>query len=237
MRWSGEFLFEDCWAAYRGPAGDNAPHAHAALQLTLAVEGIVTLRDGSGHRHEGTALAIRAGAIHVLEPCESVVVLLCDANSAAAVVLHSLLREAEIVEAPAAVAQLFPARGPLATLLSAFPPPREPIDPRLRSAMDFLDEAPGRRIGDAALYCGLSPPRLRAVARRNLGVTLGNWQNWRMLRRAGMALARDASLVEAASEGGFADQAHFCRTMRRMTGLTPTAARTPLRGPSNPFKT
>lgn len=235
--WSGEFYFGDCWAAYRGPSGDNAPHAHAALQVTLAVSGCVAIRDSVGIRHEHNALVVRAGATHTLEPCARVIVLLCDPNSAAATPLKLITRDAEVAPLAEALAVNIEIDAGLERMMDAFAPSRTPIDKRLQSAMNFLETNPGQPIAAAAAHCGLSPARLRAIAAQDMGVPLGNWVNWRMLRRAGLALAAGASLAEAALLGGFADQAHFSRTMQRMTGLTPSTARTPLRGPIDPFKT
>lgn len=237
MPWSGEFHFGDCWAAYRGPAGHNTPHAHAALQITLAIDGAIAVRDSKGIRHQSRALLIRAGALHTLEPCSDLLVVLCDPSGAAASPLKAHAKEYDVAPLPDELTERLPLGAPLSKLMEAFPPPSRPVDTRLHLAMNFLDEEPGRSISDAAQHCALSPARLRALAANELGVTLGNWRNWRMLRRAGLALAAGENLASSAHAGGFADQAHFSRTMRRMTGLTPSEARAPLRVTSDPFKT
>jgi AraC-like DNA-binding protein len=58
---------------------------------------------------------------------------------------------------------------------------------------------------------------------------LSQWLLWRKLEQAALAISTGASLAEAAHAGGFADQPHFSRTMRRMFGLTPGAAAIALR--------
>jgi AraC-like DNA-binding protein len=50
------------------------------------------------------------------------------------------------------------------------------------------------------------------------------------LARALQAAARGLSLTDAAHEAGFADAAHFTRTMRRHFGVTPGSMLRSLRG-------
>lgn len=237
MDWTGAFHFGDYWAAYRGPAGDNTPHAHAALQITFGVSRDVTLANASGAKFVGRALITRAGAHHTLDNGDDVVVILCDPTSAAAASLKGLCRDDDIALLPDAIAERFPVSGPLSGLMDQFAVPPPPLDLRLRAALDFLEGKNGRRIEAAAEHCGLSPARLRAIAAAQMGIPLTRWQSWRMLRRAGLALAEGASLATAAQIGGFADQSHFSRTMRSMTGLTPSAALEPLSPASDRFKT
>ena len=74
-----------------------------------------------------------------------------------------------------------------------------------------------------AATVGLSPQRLRALARQQLGMPLARWRVWSRLRRAAEALQGGQSLADAAITAGFADQAHLTRQMREMMGLTPAA--------------
>lgn len=237
MRWTGAFFFGDFWAAYRGPVGDNAPHAHAALQITLGVQCDVAMLNAAGTRIVGRGLVVRAGAVHRLERGTDAVVVLCDPNGGAASALKDFCRTEDIVELPPSITSRFPLTGSLSNLLDNFAGSPASIDPRLEKALAFLDEEAGHRVEAAAHHCGLSPARLRSIASAQLGIPLSRWQNWRMLRRAGLALTQGASLADAAQAGGFADQAHFSRTMRSMTGLTPSSAREPLSLASDPFKT
>ena len=96
------------------------------------------------------------------------------------------------------------------------------IDPRLAIALHDLEEsASSISLVEIANRCDISPSRLRVIAKQELGVSLSALLVWRKLVNAMKILSSGSSLSEAASEGGFSDQAHFTRTMRRVFGITP----------------
>ncbi|GAA4090202.1 hypothetical protein GCM10022248_70210 [Nonomuraea soli] len=78
-------------------------------------------------------------------------------------------------------------------------------------------------MSEIAAQVGLSPQRLRALAREQLGMPLARWRIWQRLSRAAEALREGRTPADAAAVAGFADQAHFHRRMREMIGLTPAA--------------
>lgn len=96
------------------------------------------------------------------------------------------------------------------------------LDPRLVLALNAVADSdiPLPRL---AVDVGLSPQRLRALSRQQLGMPLARWRVWTRLRRAAEALQCGQSLADAAAAAGFADQAHLTRQMREMMGLTPAA--------------
>ncbi|WP_019631419.1 helix-turn-helix domain-containing protein [Actinomadura atramentaria] len=106
---------------------------------------------------------------------------------------------------------------------------------RLRPMLDGL--AGAARVQDAAERLGCSRRHLGAAVRAELGVTPKEYQ--RLLRfeaaRRGLA-AGGADLARVAAEAGFADQAHFTREWRAMSGCTP-AAWLRAEGRSRTFKT
>ena len=96
------------------------------------------------------------------------------------------------------------------------------IDSRLATALDDVEESvPSVSLVEIANRCDISPSRLRVIAKQELGVSLSALLVWRKLVNAMKILSSGSSLSEAASEGGFSDQAHFTRTMRRVFGITP----------------
>lgn len=227
--WTGRFHFADHWAAYRGPAGDNTPHAHAAIQFTVAIEGLCTISDRSNEVHQAPALVVPAGVTHRLHPTSEIVIILCDPHSPVAEHLSANAASKEIAALPAPVINRIILSEHLQDLLPSLQVRPPPVDARLLSALDRLDAEPGTSLTELAKSCGLSPARLRALAHDQLGVPLSSWRLWRGLRRAGVAISQGATLAEAAQAGGFSDQAHFSRTMRHMMGLTPSMAAAPFR--------
>ncbi|GIG23579.1 hypothetical protein Cch01nite_43030 [Cellulomonas chitinilytica] len=100
--------------------------------------------------------------------------------------------------------------------------PSGELDVRLLAAMDVLRDR-AVPIPVLAATVGLSPQRLRALARDQVGMPLARWRVWAQLRRAADALQAGEPPAQAAVTAGFADQAHLTRRMRDMMGLTPAA--------------
>lgn len=98
--------------------------------------------------------------------------------------------------------------------------PSTELDIRLLEALSALsdDSVPLRAV---AAQVGLSAQRLRALARRDLGMPLTRWRVWMRLCRAAQAVQVGQSLADAAVTAGISDQAHFTRQMHEMMGLTP----------------
>ncbi|MQA09069.1 MAG: helix-turn-helix domain-containing protein [Pseudonocardiaceae bacterium] len=115
---------------------------------------------------------------------------------------------------PSGTPDLPSAREELARLLG----PARAIDPRVAHVL--RDLAGAHRIEDLAAEVGLSAPRLRALVRSEVGISLVHLRQW---RRVGTAIANlpTFSVGAAAAVAGFADQAHFTRTTRRLVGRTP----------------
>lgn len=125
-------------------------------------------------------------------------------------------------------------RLPLKTLVSDLqhhiPARAIEIDSRLAVALDYLKTAPLKNaVKNAAAASGLSEARLRAIAQGQLGVPLSKWLLWRAVGKAAKAVATGETLAVAAVAGGFADQAHFTRTLNKLMGVTPAQASRPLR--------
>lgn len=232
--WQGAFHFGDYWAAYRGPAGDNAPHSHATLQITLAVEGDQVVMADDHTVHSGKSLMVRPNALHKLERHDQILLVLIEPQTPLCRSLLDLMGNTDITELPKSVAAELDARVPLPSCLdsvaAATGPPPQALDPRLQQAINHLESAPeDLPLAVVAEYCGLSESRLRALAAEELRVPLSKWVLWRKLRRSAEELATGAELASAALAGGFADQAHFTRTMKNLIGLTPAMAAEPFR--------
>jgi AraC-like DNA-binding protein len=228
-QWLGAFAISPSMWAFRGRAADNSVHAHASIQLSVAQTGVLSIMDAAGRIHTAEGLITRPGQRHNLLPTQAVTLvhvephhplvnaLLADAADAgisplATFVTETLRHAVQLADCLAALAQLAPPRNHV-------------LDPRIAHALDWLSRATATdAIAQAAAMCGLSDSRLRTLARDSLGTSLSQWVTWRKLEASGRAMMVGASLAEAAYAGGFADQSHFTRTMRKVFGITPQQA-------------
>jgi AraC-like DNA-binding protein len=103
---------------------------------------------------------------------------------------------------------------------------------RARAAIHDADPAAAGLFPLAALL-GASPYRVSRAFTNELGVSVTRYRN---RVRVGRALERleggESTLADIAATLGFADQAHFSRTLRQHTGCTPSEVRRELRGPA-----
>lgn len=220
-----DFVVGPGYAFYQGPSVDSALHRHAAFQIAVAPAGEVAMVDADSGRHQAPAL--------VVPP----------------MVRHRMLATADLrvffVEPQCVMADRLRRRyGPRITVAPelrhldesdvrhAGARPADELDPRLLAAMTALSDG-SVPLTDVAARVGLSPQRLRSLARSQLGMPLARWRAWRRLRGAVEALRNEESLADAAMTSGFADQAHLTRWMREMMGLTPKVV-TPLLRSSGP---
>lgn len=233
MAWTGRVSFGEGWAAYRGEADQQSPHAHATLQLVVAARGDVAVELGSGTViAPGVLLAPRVR--HLTRPSAAELTFVY-VEPHAPLGRSLLARLGGKKAAPADPTNVAVIRsGPrleesIGSLFAAEPALR--LDERLASALRSIESNIASRtaVADAAMDAKLSPSRLRAIAQVELGLPLAQWIVWCKLARAGRALARGETLVQAATAGGFADQAHLTRTMRRTFGVTPGAVARPVR--------
>jgi AraC-like DNA-binding protein/predicted enzyme related to lactoylglutathione lyase len=92
------------------------------------------------------------------------------------------------------------------------------IDPRVAAALRDLPVADC--IQHAATAVALSPSRLRTLIRDQTGTPPAQLRMWQRLRAAIISL-QVKPIAVAASDAGFADQAHLTRTATRLVGHTP----------------
>jgi AraC-like DNA-binding protein len=89
--------------------------------------------------------------------------------------------------------------------------------------VSWVETEPGvRRVEQLCDRAQLSERSLQRLLRRRIGLT-PRWliQRRRLHEAAGRLREHPGSLADVAAELGYADQAHFTRDFRRVTGLTP----------------
>jgi AraC-like DNA-binding protein len=211
------FVIRDGYARYQGPVAGATRHRHAAYQVAIGRD--VAMIDDAGVRHRGPVLVVPPMTWHRLLAADDLLTYFIEPQCAFA----DRLRAYDGITAVDAVDGL-PDLDAAAAQASA------DFDPRLVEAMELTLTEWHLSMPELAARVGLSPQRLRAVARETLGMPLARWRVWARLRRAAEALAAGQPLADAAITAGFADQAHLSRWMREMMGLTPTEVLPALRG-------
>ncbi|MDX3901359.1 MAG: helix-turn-helix domain-containing protein [Sphingobium sp.] len=81
----------------------------------------------------------------------------------------------------------------------------------------------GCSVEAAAGAVNLSARQLERLFHRELGMSPRQWRSIIRFRAAALAARRGTGLAEAAIIGGYADQAHFTRASKALTGKTPRA--------------
>ncbi|MEU7529980.1 AraC family transcriptional regulator [Saccharothrix sp. NPDC042600] len=211
------FAVGDGYAVYRGPTTDSTYHRHAAFQIAIGAQ--VSMVDAGGTVHRGPALLVPPMVEHRILATTDLLTFYVEPHCVFADRLRS--------RSGAGITVVPELRG----LREGDIPVRasERLDPRLVAALDVVKQR-GVGMSEVAAAVGLSPQRLRALARAQVGMPLPRWRVWVGLRRAAEALRGGRSPAEAAVVAGFADQAHLTRRMREMLGLTPAAVLPVLRG-------
>ncbi|WP_432875777.1 helix-turn-helix domain-containing protein [Kribbella sp. CA-245084] len=200
------FVIRDGYACYEGPVSGGSRHRHGAFQIAIGAD--VAMVDDDGVCHRGAALVVPPMTWHRLLPADELLIYFIDPQCAFTDQLRGYGAIA-VVDALAGLREVDLDPGAMRA--------SDSFDPRLAEAME-LWQLP---MPEVAARVGISPQRLRAVARETLGMPLARWRVWARLRRAAEALAAGQALADAAVTAGFADQAHLSRWMREMMGITP----------------
>jgi AraC-like DNA-binding protein len=196
-----------------GELGRTAPHAHYAHQLvfcpgkpvTVSLDGRVT----TAHR-----LFIPSQHPHaILASDGNVLMLYAEPAAFAAPTLERLLLDAQ------------PCLETLQSQLGQLPR-RALIDPRVERALSALDQQLAGKVSAQALAetAHLSLSQLERLFTHQLGVPVRRLVLWRRLRVAVQLALGGSPLTEAAHAAGFADSAHFSRTMKQLFGVTAGAS-------------
>ena len=224
-------------------AGSVAPHAHHALQISLALTGRVRLRSDAGDPwDEHAGVLVRPHHRHAFDGNgQSVAQLFVEPETALGRALLERHREpttrladavAAQMTAPLAVAYgsgasdevlVAAARRALATLAGETPA-APAVDARIARAIEHVRArlAEPVSLAEAAAVAHLSASRFRHLFAEQTGMAFRPYLLWARVGAAVDSAMRGQSWTEAALAWGFADSAHLTRTCRRMFGIAPT---------------
>lgn len=228
--WSGAFEAGDHWAIWRGAVGDSRLHRHLAAQAVVA-PAPVTVIDTAGQRAIGRVILIDPLVPHRLEPAAEAEIVFIEPTLASLPLQFARSWSAAASPPPVIIARAFAGHDDWtwARVLDTPLPPR-PTLARLQPALAEIDRllALGAvPLEAAAAKTGLSAERFRHLFVDAMGLPFRRYVLWRRIGRAAQALKAGDDATTAAHGAGFADAAHFSRTLRAMFGIAPSALRLP----------
>jgi AraC-like DNA-binding protein len=99
-----------------------------------------------------------------------------------------------------------------------------PVDDRIKAALEMLNYLPVKRISTKALASaiGLSESRFVHLFKCQIGIPVRRYLLWLRMRNAVEQILDGRTFTNAAHQAGFSDSSHLCRTFKQMSGMTLT---------------
>lgn len=234
--WDGGFL------AVGKSEGVVPAHAHHAIQVVIAIEGVLGIKGTRGDWREARGAIIRHDAEHSYDgKGASAAMLFVDPESSEGVWLRTALAE-EITIVPdkrledsitalrtfcerpfesMEIGELI--RHCVVSLCAGAPPVRR-LDKRVTRVLDAIRASDDLRMSleEAAGMAFLSPSRFAHLFKQQVGLPYRRYLLWRKVTRAMLAIGKERTIGAAAHASDFADAAHLTRTFYQMFGIPPS---------------
>lgn len=204
--WQGRLWLAPDFAILHGQLRATASHAHYAHQWMMSLGAPLTV-DVAGQRQTVQQLLIASQQPHAILAAPSPVLT---------VYAEPLrLSAAALAQAVSSTCAQSIARTLQAQARAS------PLDARVQRALDEVDVLlSGKVSADAvAAAAHLSLSQLERLFTAQLGLPVRRLVLWRRLRLAIRLILLGSNLTQAAHAAGFADAAHFSRTMRSLFGV------------------
>ncbi|AYG09336.1 AraC family transcriptional regulator [Pseudomonas fluorescens] len=211
--WSGQLWLGPDYGLILGETGRTAPHAHYAHQFILSAESPITV-SLDGHLQTAYRLFIPSRQPHAIVHAPATVLMAYVEPGAF---------ERESLQHALETADFSHER--LEQTLRQLPR-RQADDERVQRALHTLDQQLSGKVSAQSLAqaAHLSLSQLERLFVSQLGVPVRRLVMWRRLRRALDLALNGHTLTQAAHGAGFADSAHFSRTMKQLFGVTAGAS-------------
>lgn len=244
-RWLSEprwYLWEGGFLLIARADGVVTAHAHHAIQIVVALDGMVAICGKDNRWRRGPGIIVQPDVVHSFD-CNGAMgaMLFVDPESNEGAWLHRALGQ-EIAVVPDArlassVSELrtFIER-PIESMevgdlirhcvhaLSPGAPPARRLDQRITRVLDAIRARDDLRMSldEAAQLAFLSPSRFAHLFKDQVGLPYSRYMLWRKLTRAMVAIASERTIAAAAHAADFADAAHLTRTFYQMVGMPPS---------------
>lgn len=214
-------------AAYIGPGLNLEPHLNAACTLAFSLNEPMLLRTlsktkGWSDWRELTVALIPGGTLHHLK-----------CSDQAKMIFYYLdplqdetrfLTQTVLLEALNALCTMDSASLSLKDIEGCLPQCSRPeSSSKIRHVLKEMEACPARfnSIEDAARLACLSSSRFRALFAKDVGLPFRRYRLWRRMAHVAQAVAKGASLTDAALGAGFSDSAHLSVSFKTMFGISP----------------
>lgn len=223
-RWRGRLAVGDYWASWRGHAGDAKLHRHFAAQAIDAPQG-ARLHLVTGEIVEGRRILVDPLVAHRLDPVSDVVLHFLEP---AAIGDHALDAELAGFRGDPAVRVVADTGAPFwPSWISDGQAPTRPRTAALAPVLAQIDAELSEgvvRLAAVVRQSPLSASRFRHLFAQEIGLPFRRYVLWRRLRLAVIEIQAGADATAAAHAAGFADLAHFSRTLKAMFGVSASQA-------------
>lgn len=237
------YIWEGGWVGVGRASAIVPPHAHHAVQISLALDGELRVQQPGQDWVAAPGAVVLPDEPHSFDPAGRLVAMLfMDPECREGRWLRQSYRQpispipAErfacclpglqtFVERPMSAEETTALVLHMVRNLCVGPPPVRKIDPRVRHALELIRMSDASRIAlsEVAASVFLSPSRFAHLFTESLGLPFRRYVLWRKLSRALQFVGRGSSMSAAAHASGFSDSAHLTRTFYQMLGLPPTA--------------
>jgi AraC-like DNA-binding protein len=225
--WIGRLQIGDRWAVWRGEVGDGVPHRHFAAQAVIS-DTPVRVFDAQEQPSDAKTVLIDPLTLHRIEPGSTVQLIYLEPGRQIDPAVQQILRPIRSAGEQSLISsdQSLPFWSDW--LAGKGDRPEEP-DQRITAGIRYLDGAIASgwlSLEEVASTTMLSPDRFRHLFAEQMGVPFRRYVLWRRLRRAAGELVSGSDATTAAHAAGFADAAHFARTLKSTFGVTASQALT-----------
>lgn len=207
--WTGRLWLGHDYGLIHGVSGRTAPHCHYAHQIILAPERPATVWL-EGETVSSSRLMIASNVRHAIVEAPDP--------------LFSVYAEPLLFEAATLREAVFNAELSLTALDLALRqcPRRSLSDPRITRALAAVDASLGSKVAarSVAGTANLSLSQLQRLLVEQVGLPVRRLVLWRRLRMAMAAILAGSPVTTAAHAAGFADSAHFSRSLKKLFGVT-----------------
>jgi AraC-like DNA-binding protein len=219
--WQGTLTLGDSWAIWDGAVGDGECHRHFAAQAVIAPEPVRVI-NGNGMVVCARCVLIEPLAPHRLDPAPWARLIYLEPAGRANGLLQDLLLPVW-QDQPPPIIGAEPGRSFWTSWRAASEWVEQPLDIRIKAVMHHIDATLSQGVvplEESARIAGLSPDRFRHLFAEEMGLAYRRYVLWRRLRLAAAELLAGRGATTAAHAAGFADAAHFARTLKSTFGVT-----------------